>query len=379
MIKELFELRPYIYGRYDEISMLPVFKKNNVKYMIYGAGQGGKLLLSLIKRLYNIMPDFIVDKSPSVDKMDGVPVISVEEFRKQNFKKLLALVSIYKYHNDKKLQTEIDQLINDVGVENGANYIVYDAFNIIEPYNLSWYYYVKYNVELFEKTYNLLSDSISKETMLYYLRTIILGERYRGITFPEEYKYWGIDTACKKLFELSDDEILLNIGSARGDTIYQYLRCNNPFKKIIGVEASQKEYEKSRQNISLLEKYISTKIQLDHFLMGTDDKTIDHLYENEKISLICMDIEGAELSVLKSAVNTIRNRRPVLSICAYHKAEDLIDIPLWIKSNVEGYVFALRKYPSVWWNYQSQILQRIELVLYAIPQERYIKSEDDRD
>ena len=288
-------------------------------------------------------------------------------------------MNIYKYHNDKKLRTEIDQLINDVGVENGANYIVYDAFNIIEPYNLSWYYYVKDNVELFEKTYNLLSDSISQKTMLYYLRTIILGERYRGITFPEEYKYWGIDTARKKLFELSDDEILLNVGAARGDTIYQYLRCNNPFKKIIGVEASQKEYEKLRQNISLLEKYISTKIQLDHFLMGTDDKTIDHLYENEKISLICMDIEGAELSVLKSAVNTIRNRRPVLSICAYHKAEDLIDIPLWIKSNVEGYVFALRKYPSVWWNYQSQILQRIELVLYAIPQERYIKSEDDRD
>ena len=107
--------------------------------------------------------------------------------------------------------------------------------------------------------------------------------------------------------------------------------------------------------------------------MGTDDKTIDHLYKNEKISLINMDIEGAELSVLKTAINTIQDKRPVLSICAYHKAEDLIDIPFWIKSNVEDYVFALRRYPSVWWNYQSQILQRIELVLYAIPQERYIK------
>lgn len=373
MIKELFELKPEIYGRYDEISMLPVLKENNVKYIIYGAGKGGKLLLSLIKRIYNIMPDFIVDKSPSVNNMNGVPVISVKEFQKQEFRKLIVLVSIYKYHEDKKLRSEIDQLIKEVASIKDAKYIVYDAFNIIEPYDMSWYYYVKDNAELFDRTYDFLFDSISKETMLYYLRTIILGERYRGITFPEKYKYWGIDSPCKKLFGLSEDEILLNVGATRGDTIYQYLRCNNPFKKIIGVEASQKEYKKLKQNIGLLEKDISSKIQLDHVLMGTDDKTIDHLYKNEKISLINMDIEGAELSVLKTAINTIQDKRPVLSICAYHKAEDLIDIPFWIKSNVEDYVFALRRYPSVWWNYQSQILQRIELVLYAIPQERYIK------
>ena len=72
------------------------------------------------------------------------------------------------------------------------------------------------------------------------------------------------------------------------------------------------------------------KIQADNYFLGRDGKTIDNLYADEDISLINMDIEGAELSVLKTAVNIIRKNRPVLSICVYHKAEDLVEIPAWI-------------------------------------------------
>lgn len=105
--------------------------------------------------------------------------------------------------------------------------------------------------------------------------------------------------------------------------------------------------------------------------MGKEENTIDNLYKDEKITLINMDIEGAELSVLKSAINTIQNDRPILSICVYHKVEDLIEIPNWIKDNTKDYVFELRKYPSSWYGYREQILQQNELVLYAIPREKY--------
>lgn len=59
-----------------------------------------------------------------------------------------------------------------------------------------------------------------------------------------------------------------------------------------------------------------------------DDKvnTIDLLYKSEIISLITMDIEGYELPALKSAEDVICTNRPVLSICVYHKKDDLIII-----------------------------------------------------
>lgn len=208
--------------------------------------------------------------------------------------------------------------------------------------------------------------------MIHYLRVIILGERYSGITFPERYKYWGIDSEEKQLFYLSKDEVLLNIGAARGDTVYQYLRCQNPYKKIIAVEASKEVYGLLKKNIEFLKEDIKQKIQIDHYFLGEGDNTIDNLYAEENISLINMDIEGAELAVLKTGVKTIQKRRPVLSICIYHKKEDLIEIPTWITANVDDYIFILRKYPSCWHESRAQVLQQTELVLYAIPRERYI-------
>lgn len=373
MIKELFELKPEIYATADEMEMLSVLKNNGINCIIYGAGQAGIFLVSWIKRRYGFKPDLIVDRKPTDDNIDGVKIISIKDFENLKLKKAIIVISVNKYHSDKETKEEIDRVIREIEYKTNANYIVYDSYNIFLPYNLDWFHYVKRNIELFERTYNWLIDDLSKDTMIYYLRTIILGERYSGVTFPEKYKYWGIDNKKKKMFVLSNEEVLLNAGAARGDTIYQYLKCNNLYAKIIGIEASRSEYEKLQKNINILDKEVLKKIRLDNVFLGEGDFTIDNLYRNENISLINMDIEGAELSALKSGINTIQNKRPILAICAYHKIEDLIEIPFWIKSVVDNYVFTLRKYPSSWYGFREQILQQNELVLYAIPKERYIK------
>ncbi len=373
MIKELFDLKPAIYNRADEVEMLPVLIKNNIKYILYGAGQGGELALSWVKRIYGIKPNFIVDKKPPVNNLDGVDVISTETFKKLGLNKFFVIVSILKYHNDKETRKEINRVIEEAG-GNELTCIVYESYNFFQPYNLYWYHYVKEHISSFEKIYCLLYSSLSKETMIFYLRTIILGERYAGITFPEKYKYWGIDSNSERLFITLEEEVILNAGAARGDTVYQYIKCDNPYKKIIAVEASKNEYNKLKRNLGMLGKDILKKIEIDNIFLGKGENTIDNLYNDENISLINMDIEGDELSVLKSATNTIRNRRPVLSICVYHKIEDLIEIPNWINTNVENYIFELRKYPSSWYDHREQILQQNELVLYAIPRERYINS-----
>ena len=66
----------------------------------------------------------------------------------------------------------------------------------------------------------------------------------------------------------------------------------------------------------------------------------------DKIDFIKMDIEGAELEALKGAEKTIRNYKPRLAICVYHKLQDFWEIPNWISSLNLGYKFHLRHFTT---------------------------------
>lgn len=86
---------------------------------------------------------------------------------------------------------------------------------------------------------------------------------------------------------------------------------------------------------------------------------IDTLFEKEtKIDLIKLDIEGYEYEALMGAKKLIQEQKPILAISIYHKKEDIIEIPLLLKSLVKEYTFYLENYSS----------SSIDTVLYAIPE-----------
>lgn len=93
-----------------------------------------------------------------------------------------------------------------------------------------------------------------------------------------------------------------------------------------------------------------------------DVVTIDEFCMEREVypDFIKMDIEGAELSALKGGIKTIKKYRPQLAISIYHNSgKDFINIPLYLKENLEDYKFTLGHY--------SRAL--CETVLYAIPEE----------
>lgn len=134
------------------------------------------------------------------------------------------------------------------------------------------------------------------------------------------------------------------------------------------MEVNKKMTEHLKNLINYLPKELGEKIVvLNHCLEGSDSEySIDKYFKNEKISLINMDIEGFEMEVLDGAKEKIKNDKPVLAIAAYHKPEDLLIIPQFVKNQSDDYHIFFRKYRG----YCPEAMN--EYIYYAVPKERMI-------
>ena len=63
-----------------------------------------------------------------------------------------------------------------------------------------------------------------------------------------------------------------------------------------------------------------------------------------RVDYIKLDIEGAELDMLRGAVKTITRCKPKMAVSAYHKPEDLFTLATYIKSLRADYNFEFRHY-----------------------------------
>ena len=74
------------------------------------------------------------------------------------------------------------------------------------------------------------------------------------------------------------------------------------------------------------------------------DSYIDSNFSNEKIALLKMDIEGAEIEALIGASEILKTSKPRLAISIYHIPSDLWKIPLLIHSINPGYSFYISQH-----------------------------------
>ena len=79
--------------------------------------------------------------------------------------------------------------------------------------------------------------------------------------------------------------------------------------------------------------------------LKVEETTIDKFVEDNglDVGLISVDVEGAEMDLLKGAIETIKTQKPILTISIYHKASDFFEIIPWIANLGLGYEFEIEK------------------------------------
>lgn len=353
-------------------------KSHGLPVIILGAAKMAKLLTAELKNFGVEVAGYAVTSEYYREGQNylGKPVYNYSELhqRPNDYVFILGVADEYKWKLNENRGGVESLSINFVNDKEINGYVC--TVNSHETITLQ---YILQNVDAFTETFNWLGDEISKNSMLAYLKQNVNGETFLNEEIFCRKQYFNDLTK----FALNKNSVFVDCGAYDGDTIRNFIECSNgEYKKIWGVEADPLNFDKLKnfversnyKDVKIFncgvwnEKGIlsfdggkSTSSSISEEGSGETSiavDTIDNLLSGAPVTFIKMDIEGSELKALQGAQESIKKYKPVLAICVYHKAEDLITIPQFIKSLNADYKFYLRKHTFV---------LPTELVLYALP------------
>lgn len=219
------------------------------------------------------------------------------------------------------------------------------------------------------EAYRALYDDVSRQVFVNLLDYRLSGKIEYLTSCESEREEVFEDILC-----LNDDEVYVDLGAYRGDTVEEFLfRTKGKYKKIYALEPDEKNYEKLVENMGTLEnvEFINKASWSDARVMSfsggggrnssvldIDGKPfsgsevihtvdVDSVLNGEAATFIKMDVEGAEAETLMGLSETIRTYMPKLAVSAYHKVPDLFTLPVLIKKLNPDYRIFLRHHPYI--------------------------------
>jgi FkbM family methyltransferase len=227
-----------------------------------------------------------------------------------------------------------------------------------------------------EQTRALWADESSERL---FLETLLfrLGYDLAKAAPPSDVSFQYADPSLPKWQE---PVRLVDGGAYTGDTLQRLLEHGYHFAAIHGFEPDAENFKKLRITASAFAP--ETQISLWPCGLwsstcrlnfsegdGTSSKlsasgpslvpvvALDDVLLGQPVSVMKLDIEGAELDALRGAQGLIEKYRPGLAVCLYHYPHHLWSIPLWVKALNLDYRLYYRAYAQ----------NTFETVLYAIP------------
>lgn len=358
---------------------------------LYGNSDYALEMLNRMKKYHIQIKGVLVSKEYYFgESFEGYKVYEAEEYI-ENCKNSISIVPGFQVLVHTELVNNLcsNPNIHRIYILDGCGYLFCNHFRfpdskivLIDSYyeglikrNLNGEYYQKH-YDLFLQTYEWLEDEKSKLTMVDYLCGHIELEEFPML------EVWKQEDADNQYFpedviQLTEKEVFVDCGAYTGDTLENFLNRVKGYEKYYALEPDSRRFPKLRTQMNsekILHVPVGAWDKKDKLYFSTDNEcgeidsnsktgsyievdAIDRLIpKDDEVTFIKMDIEGAELQALYGAKETIKRDRPKLAICVYHKREDLITIPQYIKNIVPEYKFYLRAH----FPYAS------EVVLYGI-------------
>lgn len=338
-------------------------KKATKPILLYGMGNGADMIIKVLDSLSIAWQDtFASDGFVRGHSFHGKRVLSFSE-AKEKYKDFIILMT-FAVHDDKTM---------NFVKELSEKYEIYSPTVCVVDGTPFTFDFFKENEHLFEKAYSLLSDDKSKEDYINVLKYKISGKtQFLFKAHSEKMKIYS------DILKLEDNEVFVDLGAYDGDTIREFLSAvKGKYKKIIAFEPDSKNFRKlteKTEDLNDVERYnigAWNKNEILHFAKkgGRNSRTevggvpiefdsVDNIVK-EAITLLKMDIEGAEMKALEGAETSIKKYLPKLYVCAYHRNEDMFSLILKINELCPKYKIFFRQHPYLpaW---ESNIYARID-------------------
>jgi len=168
-------------------------------------------------------------------------------------------------------------------------------------------------------------------------------------------------------------DVVFDIGAYVGDTALWFSKAVGPQGKVYAFEPEPSNFNKLKANLE--RNKVTNVIPLQLAVSETEGEmqvssaagssvitqagtglsvkvtTIDKFVEANKlprVDFIKMDVEGHELKVLEGAHETIQAFKPSLALSAYHRGDDLIELPQLLLKFYPHYEFYLKHCNPSW-------------------------------
>lgn len=337
-----------------ETDLWEYLKSAGLPIVLYGMGDGAEKILKVCGE-YNINISGVFATEVKRERyFHQWRVLPIESLEKSLGEKLIILIAF---------GTSDPEIIEFIAVLK-QKHEVYSPDVPVTGGGLFNRSFVKENLKKIKEVYNLWEDDFSRFTYENIIKAKLTGKT--------EYLDNHIVTRKEmfRLFPWGQNEVFVDAGAYRGDTIEEFISMTGgEYSQIFALEPDGKNYEKLRRNlmgkrnISIQEAAAWGKNELLYFQprsgrsgrleKGAQPNTrgvkVDDVAGNYTVSYIKYDVEGAEKEAIFGSEKTIKKSCPKLVISAYHRPEDLFELPLIIKEMVPEYKFYLRRnegYPA---------------------------------
>lgn len=322
--------------------------------VVYGMGNGAEKIISTLSQYDAVVSDiFASDEFVRGHSFLGYRVMKYSEIceKYDDFNVVLAFAS------------HLDSVIERISAINNEHRVFAPDVPVAGG-GLFTLEFVKENENSFDFVYNHLADEESRQTYLDIINFKISGKvEYLLNGYFEKIRVYS------ELLKLGAEEVIVDLGAYDGDTIREFTAfTNGSYRHIYALEPDTRNFKKLKkntqdmQNLSIynmgawdkrdtliFDTQSSRNSKLSSKGVPVEVTDIDSLVDDE-ITMIKMDIEGAELHAIEGCRSTIISKKPKLYICAYHRNEDLFSLPIKILSLRDDYKIYFRhsKYIPAW-------------------------------